>query len=84
MSYEKVAQVKSRIIIGTKQTLKAMKNGEISEVIIADDADPQITQKVSDLADELNIPCQYVDSMKKLGIACGIEVGASTVAIREQ
>ncbi|GAB3795820.1 50S ribosomal protein L7ae-like protein [Virgibacillus kimchii] len=84
MSYEKVAQVKSRIIIGTKQTLKAMKNGEISEVVIADDADQSITQKVVDLAQELDIPCQHVDSMKKLGIACGIEVGASTVAIREQ
>ncbi|MFA1821649.1 50S ribosomal protein L7ae-like protein [Virgibacillus oceani] len=84
MSYEKVAQVKSRIIIGTKQTLKAMKNGEISEVVIADDADKYITQKVANLADELDIPYQHVDSMKKLGIACGIEVGASTVAIREQ
>jgi large subunit ribosomal protein L7A len=84
MSYEKVAQVKSRIIIGTKQTLKAMKNGEISEVVIADDADKHITERVSNLAEELEIPCQHVDSMKKLGIACGIEVGASTVAIREQ
>ncbi|WP_042225471.1 50S ribosomal protein L7ae-like protein [Oceanobacillus manasiensis] len=82
MSYEKVAQVKSRIIIGTKQTLKAMKNGEISELVIADDADRQITQKVAGLAEELGIPCQRVDSMKKLGAACGIEVGASTVAIR--
>ncbi|MFD2627732.1 50S ribosomal protein L7ae-like protein [Oceanobacillus kapialis] len=82
MSYEKVAQVKSRIVIGTKQTLKAMKNGEISEVVVADDADRQITQKVASLADELGIPCQRVDSMKKLGAACGIEVGASTVAIR--
>jgi len=84
MSYEKVAQVKPRIIIGTKQTLKAMKNGEISEVIIAEDADQSITQKVVDLAEELNIPYGHVDSMRKLGIACGIEVGASTVAIREQ
>lgn len=84
MSYEKVAQVKSRVIIGTKQTLKAMKNGEITEVVIADDADKNITQKVANLADELGIPYQHVDSMKKLGIACGIEVGASTVAIREQ
>jgi large subunit ribosomal protein L7A len=29
----------------------------------------------------LNVPILYVDSMKKLGKACGIEVGASTVAI---
>ncbi|MDC3414648.1 50S ribosomal protein L7ae-like protein [Aquibacillus sp. 3ASR75-11] len=82
MSYEKVAQVKTGLIIGTKQTIKAMKNGEISEVILADDADQQITSKVSRLANELNIPCLRVESMKKLGHACGIDVGAATVAIK--
>ncbi len=75
-------QVQSRVIIGLKQTLKAMKNGEISEVFIADDADQHMTQKVSSLAKELDIPCHYVDSKEKLGAACGIEVGASTVAIK--
>ena len=29
----------------------------------------------------MNVPITYVDSMKKLGKACGIEVGAATVAI---
>ncbi|WP_099156802.1 50S ribosomal protein L7ae-like protein [Virgibacillus ndiopensis] len=82
MSYEKVTQVKSRLLIGTKQTLKAMKNGEISEVFIADDANQQMTQKVVNLAKQLDIPCERVDSMKKLGAACGIDVGASTVAIK--
>ncbi|MEC5425591.1 50S ribosomal protein L7ae-like protein [Virgibacillus sp. C22-A2] len=84
MSYEKVAQVQSRIIIGTKQTLKAMKNGEVSEVFIADDADQQITQKVASLANDLAIPCEHVESMERLGAACGIEVGASTVAVKRQ
>ncbi|MFD2043183.1 ribosomal L7Ae/L30e/S12e/Gadd45 family protein [Ornithinibacillus salinisoli] len=83
MSYEKVTQLQSNVIIGTKQTLKAMKNGEISEVYVADDADQQITRKVQDLAKALDIPCQCVDSKKKLGIACGIDVGASTVAIKK-
>jgi len=83
MSYEKVRQVQSRIIIGTKQTLKAMKNGQVSEVFIADDADKHITDKVASLAEELEIPCQHVDSMRKLGTACGIEVGASTAAVKK-
>lgn len=84
MSYEKVAQLKAHAIIGTKQTLKAMKNGEIQELFIANDADQHITGKVVELANSLNVPCNYVDSMKKLGAACGIEVGASTVAIRKK
>lgn len=83
MSYEKVTQVQTQLIIGTKQTLKAMKNGDVSEVFIADDADQQITQKVERLANELDVPCHRVDSMERLGAACGIDVGASTVAVKQ-
>ncbi|MDY0410038.1 50S ribosomal protein L7ae-like protein [Virgibacillus soli] len=83
MSYEKVTQSKSHLIIGTKQTIKAMENGEISEVIIASDADPRVTQKVAETANELGVTCHSVDSKKKLGRACGIDVGASAVAIKK-
>ncbi|MFC4559676.1 50S ribosomal protein L7ae-like protein [Virgibacillus kekensis] len=83
MSYEKVQQVQSRLIIGTKQTLKALKNAAVSEVFIAEDADQQIIQKVERLAREVNVPCQRVDSMKRLGRASGIDVGASAVAVKE-
>ncbi|ASF37728.1 50S ribosomal protein L7ae-like protein [Halobacillus halophilus] len=83
MSYEKVAQAKSEIVIGTKQTLKAMKNGEVIEVITADDADQTMTLKVVRLARDLKIPHTRVSSMKELGNACGIDVGAATVAIKQ-
>jgi large subunit ribosomal protein L7A len=82
MSYEKVAQVRDNLIIGTKQTLKAIKNGEVSEVVIAVDADQRVTSKVSRLAEEMSVPCIQVDSMKRLGKACGIDVGTATVAIK--
>ena len=82
MSYEKVAQVQTNLVIGTKQTMKAMKSGEVSEVVIAEDADEQLTGKVSRLAKELNIPCHRVGSMKRLGDACGIDVGTAAVAIK--
>ncbi|WP_339229902.1 50S ribosomal protein L7ae-like protein [Aeribacillus sp. FSL K6-2833] len=80
MSYEKVAQAE-KIIIGTKQTVKALKNDAVKEVIIAVDADPKVTNKVVQLAEEKEVPLIRVDSMKKLGKACGIEVGAAAVAI---
>ncbi len=83
MSYEKVAQAGFDIIIGTKQTLKAMKNGEVNEVITADDADQSMTLKVAELARQLNIPHTRVPSMEELGNACGIDVGAATVAIKQ-
>ncbi|MBO0999402.1 50S ribosomal protein L7ae-like protein [Bacillus sp. SD075] len=82
MSYEKVIQAKS-VIIGTKQAVRALKNNLIQEVIIADDADIYLTGRVIETAKELDVPITYVDSMRMLGKACGIDVGAATVAIKK-
>lgn len=81
MSYEKVTQAES-IIVGTKQTLKALKNRDVTEVIIAQDADQRVTNQVRTFAKQNGIPVSTVDSTKKLGKVCGIEVGAATVAIK--
>ncbi|MBD1382769.1 50S ribosomal protein L7ae-like protein [Metabacillus arenae] len=80
MSYEKVSQA-PRIIVGTKQTVKALKTEQVKEIVVAEDADPSVTAQVMNLAAEYEIPLTKVPSMKKLGKACGIEVGAATVAI---
>jgi len=81
MSYEKVTQA-SEIIVGTKQTIKALQNGEVKELVVAEDADFRVTSKVLQIAEEKHVPIVKVDSMKKLGKACGIDVGAATVAIK--
>ncbi|WP_017473674.1 ribosomal L7Ae/L30e/S12e/Gadd45 family protein [Amphibacillus jilinensis] len=83
MSYDKVIQARNRLIIGTKQAIKAMKSGEVKEVVIAEDIDPDMIMKVSQLADKMDIPYQMVDSKKALGKACGIEVGTAAVAIKQ-
>ncbi|PKR76603.1 50S ribosomal protein L7ae-like protein [Halalkalibacillus sediminis] len=82
MSYDKVAQASNGIVIGAKQVLNSMKNGEVQEVVIAENAERRITDKVLKTADELGIPILYVESSKELGKASGIDVGAATVAIR--
>ena len=82
MPYNRVTQLQSRMIIGTKQTLKAMNNGEVSEIFIAQDVDQFITDKVIDEAKRLNISYTLVDSKKKLGEACNFDVNASVVAIK--
>lgn len=84
MPYNRVTQLRSRIIIGTKQTLKAINNNEVSEVFIAEDADQHITEKVKESAEKFDIPYVIVDSKKKLGLACKIDVDASTIAIRRE
>jgi large subunit ribosomal protein L7A len=80
MSYEKVSQA-NEIIVGTKQAVKALKNGHVLEVIIAEDADSRITSKIVQTANDHNVKVTSVDSMKKLGKSCGIDVGATAVAI---
>jgi large subunit ribosomal protein L7A len=80
MSYEKVLQAKN-FVVGTKQTVKALKTGTVQEVILAADADQHILAIVVNTAKEYHVPIQYAKSMKKLGTACGIQVGATAVAI---
>jgi large subunit ribosomal protein L7A len=80
MSYEKVLKA-HKIVIGTKQAVKALKEGTAQEILVANDAEPKLTAKVVEEALLMKIPIQYVDSMKNLGKASGIEVGAATVAI---
>lgn len=80
MSYEKVKQA-GKISVGTKQATKAVETGKAVEVFVAKDADPRITNKMVSLCKKMNVQVSYVDSMKQLGKACGIEVGAAIVAV---
>ena len=80
MSYEKVKQAK-KIISGTKQTVKAIRAGIVTEVIIAQDAEERIIAPAMEEAELHAIPVTYVNSRKQLGEACGIDVGAAVVAI---
>lgn len=80
MSYEKVEQAK-KTIIGTKQTVKAIKSGVVREVVIARDAEEKLIDPIVGEAAHHGIQVSYVDSREKLGQACGIQVGASVVAI---
>lgn len=80
MSYDKVKQAKS-LLIGTKQTKKAIENGNVEEVFIARDADQHIKNPILELCKDRGIPVTYVDSMKLLGEACRIQVGAAMAAL---
>ncbi|AQU77896.1 MULTISPECIES: ribosomal L7Ae/L30e/S12e/Gadd45 family protein [Planococcus] len=80
MSNEKVKQT-SEMIIGTKQTVKAIKSGIVQEIIVAKDADDRMTEQIIQLALEKGIRVGFADSRLKLGKAYGINVGAAAVAI---
>lgn len=82
MSYEKVAQAANKVV-GTKQTLKALENELVKELFVAEDADHQVLDKVITLANDKGVHVNSVDSMKRLGKACGIDVNAAIVAIKK-
>lgn len=79
MSYEEVIQT-SKMSIGTKQTFRMVELGKAKEVFLAKDADPRITIKVINLCKKMEVKVTQVESMKMLGKACGIEVGAALAA----
>lgn len=71
----------AHVRIGTKQTMRMVQLGLADEVYVAQDADPRITSEIVALCEESSVKITYVDTMKNLGKACGIEVGAAMAAI---
>lgn len=80
MSYDEELRG-GQLRIGTKQTTKAVESGVAAKLFVARDADPKLTSKIVTLAKKMGVEVTYVDSMKQLGKACGIEVGAAMAAI---
>lgn len=70
-----------RKTVGTKQTQKHMENGQVRVIYIAKDAEERVTSPLLKICREMGLEVVYVDSMKELGKACGIKVGAATAAI---
>ena len=70
-----------RRIVGTKQLLRALDEGKISQAFVAGDADLLLTKRVVDRCYDMNIPCTQVESMEQLGRACGIDVKAAAAGL---
>ena len=69
---------------GTNEVTKAIERGTAKFVVYAVDVEPkEIVQHIPLLCKEKGIPCQEVDNKQKLGIAVGIPVSASSVAVIE-
>ena len=66
-----------RVVVGIKQSLKAIENGEAKKVYIAKDADASLTEKVEVLCEKKSISVVHIDTMSELGNMFGVSVGAS-------
>lgn len=68
-------------VVGVKQVRRALTQGRAEAVFLADDADPALTEPLSAQAGQSGLPVYRVSSMRELGRACGISVGAAVAAI---
>lgn len=69
------------LTVGTKQTRLAIENGSAVKVFIARDADPKLIDPIVVQCREKGIPLVSVVSMRELGKACGIQVGAAAATM---
>ena len=67
--------------VGLKQSMKAVEKMTAKQVFIAKDAEERVVGRIKELCQKNNIPIVYVDTMKQLGKACDIEVGASVACL---
>lgn len=68
-------------VVGTKQVKRALNSKEVEAVFIAKDAESKITDEIVEICNEKQVQVVYVDTMKELGNACGIDVNAATAAL---
>lgn len=71
----------SKLKVGTKQSMRAINDGKAATLFVAKDCEQHVIRNIVDGAKERSIQIVYVESMKKLGDACGIDVGAATAVI---
>lgn len=68
-------------VVGAKQTRRALRDGRAKKIFIAKDADPRILQPLVQEAVRTGVRLEQADTMKQLGEACGIAIGAAIAAI---
>lgn len=67
--------------IGLKQTIRLVETDAAARVFIALDADERVVGKLRDLCSAKGVEIIPAESMKVLGKACGIDVGAAVAAL---
>ena len=68
-------------VVGIKQLRKALSRGALLRIFLADNADPALTEPIAAQAEAQGVPVERVSTMKELGQACSIAVGAAAAGL---
>ena len=78
---DETLRITNRRTVGVKQTLRALEKGSVLLVYIAKDAETHVLSPVLEESQKQGVEIREVSTMKELGKACGIEVGAAVAAL---
>jgi len=70
-----------RKLAGINQCRKAVKKGEAAALFIAEDVENRVRLSLMELCAEHGVETVTVPTMRELGKACGIEVGAAAAVL---
>ena len=74
----------SNKVVGAKQAKRALAAGRAVRLYMAMDADPRLLQPLVQEAVNRQVPVSQVPTMKELGAACGIAVGAAVAVLTKE
>lgn len=72
---------KDKLVVGVKQTSKAISEGRAQKVYVARDAEQRVTKPILELAHCNSVEVILIDTMREVGKACNIDVGAATAVL---
>lgn len=68
-------------VVGSKQVLRAVRDGKAAKVFLAKDADEFLYRQVEAAADAARVPLVTVDTMTQLGKNCLANVKTAAAAL---
>ncbi len=71
-------------VVGTKQTLKAVKDGKVLKVILAKDTDDRLKKQIIASCDAYEVDLAEISSKRELGKAVGIDRSAAVIALLKE
>jgi large subunit ribosomal protein L7A len=71
----------ARRVVGARQVLRAINENALAQAFVARDADPFVTRPIVDACEKSGVRFTEIDTMARLGAACGIDVKASVAGV---
>lgn len=72
---------RERLLVGFKQTLRAVNEDKAEKVFLANDCESKISSPIENATSAKGVSLLYVPTMKELGELCGIEVSSSCAVV---